>query len=82
MKIAIVGSGIAGLTCAYLLNRQHDIQVFEASDWIGGHTHTVDVQVEGRSYAIDTGFIVSTTGPTPTSSACWSRSASPSSPPR
>ncbi|VXC62220.1 NAD(P)/FAD-dependent oxidoreductase [Pseudomonas sp. 8O] len=58
MKIAIVGSGIAGLTCAYLLNRQHDIQVFEASDWIGGHTHTVDVQVEGRSYAIDTGFIV------------------------
>ncbi|XLX41481.1 NAD(P)/FAD-dependent oxidoreductase [Ectopseudomonas mendocina] len=58
MKIAIVGSGIAGLTCAYLLNRQHDIQVFEASDWIGGHTHTVDVEVQGRSYAIDTGFIV------------------------
>lgn len=58
MKIAIVGSGIAGLTCAYLLNRQHDIQVFEASDWIGGHTHTVDVLVDGRSYAIDTGFIV------------------------
>ncbi len=58
MKIAIVGSGIAGLTCAYLLNRQHDIQVFEASDWIGGHTHTVDVEVEGRSYAVDTGFIV------------------------
>lgn len=58
MKIAIVGSGIAGLTCAYLLNRKHDIQVFEAGDWIGGHTHTVDVQVEGRRYAIDTGFIV------------------------
>ena len=58
MKIAIVGSGIAGLTCAYLLNRKHNIQVFEAGDWIGGHTHTVDVQVEGRRYAIDTGFIV------------------------
>ena len=58
MKIAIVGSGIAGLTCAYLLNRKHDIQVFEAGDWIGGHTHTVDVQVEDRRYAIDTGFIV------------------------
>jgi uncharacterized protein len=58
MKIAIVGSGIAGLTCAYLLNRHHDIQVFEASDWIGGHTHTVDVEVNGRPYAIDTGFIV------------------------
>jgi len=58
MKIAIIGSGISGLTSAYLLNRQHDIQVFEASDWIGGHTHTVDVQVAGRSYAVDTGFIV------------------------
>ena len=58
MKIAIIGSGIAGLTCAYLLNRKHDITVFESSDWIGGHTHTVDVEVGGRPYAIDTGFIV------------------------
>jgi predicted NAD/FAD-binding protein len=58
MKIAIVGSGIAGLTSAYLLNRKHDISVFEAADWIGGHTHTVDVSVAGRDYAIDTGFIV------------------------
>ncbi len=58
MKIAIIGSGIAGLTSAYLLNRNHAITVFEASDWIGGHTHTVDVQVHGQSYAVDTGFIV------------------------
>ncbi|MGE8495872.1 MAG: NAD(P)/FAD-dependent oxidoreductase [Pseudomonas sp.] len=58
MKIAIIGSGISGLTSAYLLNRRHDITVFEAGDWIGGHTHTVDVEVEGRSYAVDTGFIV------------------------
>lgn len=58
MKIAIIGSGIAGLTSAYLLNRRHQISVFEASDWVGGHTHTVDVEVDGRSYAIDTGFIV------------------------
>jgi predicted NAD/FAD-binding protein len=58
MKIAIVGSGIAGLTSAYLLNRAHEVTVFEAAQWIGGHTHTVDVQVEGRRYAIDTGFIV------------------------
>lgn len=58
MKIAIIGSGISGLTCAYLLNRQHDITVFEASDWVGGHTHTIDVQLAGRDYAIDTGFIV------------------------
>ncbi len=58
MKIAIIGSGIAGLTSAYLLNRSHHVSVFEASDWVGGHTHTVDVEVGGRSYAIDTGFIV------------------------
>ncbi|HUE93195.1 NAD(P)/FAD-dependent oxidoreductase [Pseudomonas sp.] len=58
MKIAIIGSGIAGLTSAYLLNRSHDIRVFEAGDWIGGHTHTVDVQVAGQRYAVDTGFIV------------------------
>lgn len=58
MKIAIIGSGIAGLTSAYLLNRSHDISVFEAGDWIGGHTHTVDVQVAGQGYAVDTGFIV------------------------
>ena len=58
MKIAIIGSGIAGLTSAYLLQREHDITVFEAQDWIGGHTHTVPVRLDGREYAVDTGFIV------------------------
>lgn len=58
MKVAIIGSGIAGLTTAYLLNRSHAITVFEAADWIGGHTHTVDINVGGRPYSIDTGFIV------------------------
>ena len=58
MKIAIIGSGIAGLTSAYLLSRSHDITLFEADDRIGGHTHTVNVSVEGKSYAVDTGFIV------------------------
>jgi predicted NAD/FAD-binding protein len=58
MKIAIIGSGIAGLTSAYLLNRSHQISLFEASDWVGGHTHTVDVEVAGQQYAVDTGFIV------------------------
>lgn len=58
MNIAIIGSGISGLTCAYLLNRQHQISLFEADDRVGGHTHTVDVTVEGRTYNVDTGFIV------------------------
>ncbi|KTC25271.1 FAD-dependent oxidoreductase [Pseudomonas putida] len=58
MKIAIIGSGIAGLTCAHLLQRQHAITLYESSDRIGGHTHTVDVQLGERHYAVDTGFIV------------------------
>ena len=58
MKIAIIGSGIAGLTCAYLLNRRHAITLFEAEPWVGGHTHTVPVSLDGQHYAIDTGFIV------------------------
>ncbi|ATP50855.1 amine oxidase [Pseudomonas sp. PAGU 2196] len=58
MRIAIIGSGIAGLTCAHLLSRQHALTVFEAADWVGGHTHTVDVNWGGQQYALDTGFIV------------------------
>ncbi|MDJ0879597.1 MAG: FAD-dependent oxidoreductase [Halieaceae bacterium] len=58
MKIAIVGSGISGLACAYYLQHQHDVHVFEQNQRIGGHTATVDVSVGGRQYAIDTGFIV------------------------
>ncbi|MGC5703512.1 FAD-dependent oxidoreductase [Pseudomonas sp. NFXW11] len=58
MKVAIIGSGIAGLTCAYLLNRRHEIRVYEAGSWIGGHTHTLDIQLDGQTHAVDTGFIV------------------------
>ena len=58
MKIAIIGTGISGLTAAWQLHRQHELTLFEANDYIGGHTHTVDVEVGGRQYAIDTGFIV------------------------
>lgn len=57
-KIAIVGSGISGLTCAYLLNKNHDITLFEAGEYVGGHTATKTVNVEGQSWDIDTGFIV------------------------
>jgi predicted NAD/FAD-binding protein len=58
MKIAIIGTGIAGNVAAYRLRRDHDITVFEAGDYVGGHTNTVDVTVAGRQYAVDTGFIV------------------------
>lgn len=58
MKIAVIGSGIAGMTCAHLLSEHHHIEVFESNDYIGGHTHTVDVEVQGQTYSVDTGFIV------------------------
>ena len=58
MKIAIVGSGIAGNVAAYRLHREHQITVFEAGDHVGGHTHTHDIEHEGRRVAVDTGFIV------------------------
>ena len=58
MKIAVIGSGIAGNVAAYRLSEQHDVTMFEAGDAIGGHTNTHDVDFEGRRYAIDTGFIV------------------------
>jgi predicted NAD/FAD-binding protein len=58
MRIAVVGSGIAGLASAWLLSRRHDVTLFEASGRPGGHTHTHDVRVNGREYAVDTGFIV------------------------
>lgn len=58
MKIAIVGGGISGLTCAYLLNQHHDVTVFEAESKPGGHSNTAEFELDGRDYRIDTGFIV------------------------
>jgi predicted NAD/FAD-binding protein len=58
LKIAIIGSGIAGNTIAYHLHQQHDITVFEAESHIGGHTHTHHIVHEGRHFTVDTGFIV------------------------
>ncbi len=58
-NIAIIGTGIAGLTCAYYLNRQgHRLKIYEAADYIGGHTHTVPTEYNGEQARIDTGFIV------------------------
>lgn len=58
MKIAIVGSGISGLTAAYQLHKAHEISLFEADDRLGGHTATIDVNEDGRILPVDTGFIV------------------------
>lgn len=58
MRIAIVGTGISGLTCAHHLHGRHDLALFEAGDHVGGHTHTHEVEAGGRRYAVDTGFIV------------------------
>jgi predicted NAD/FAD-binding protein len=58
MNIAIIGSGIAGLTCAWRLAGHHQVTLFEAGSTPGGHTATVDVTTPQGTYAIDTGFIV------------------------
>ncbi len=58
MRIAIIGTGIAGNVAAWKLRDRHDITVYEAADYVGGHTNTVEVEERGRVLAIDTGFIV------------------------
>ncbi|MCB1054341.1 MAG: FAD-dependent oxidoreductase [Acidobacteria bacterium] len=58
MDIAIIGTGVSGLVAAHLLAPDHRLTIFEADDRIGGHTHTVDVELGGRTWAVDTGFIV------------------------
>ena len=62
MRIAIVGSGISGLSAAWLLSRQHDVVLFEGNDYLGGHTDTHRVEVDGRTLEVDTGFIVHNPG--------------------
>lgn len=57
-KIAVIGAGISGLTACYKLQEQAELTLFEAGDYIGGHTATIDLSYRGRRYAIDTGFIV------------------------
>lgn len=57
-NIAIIGSGVSGLTTAYLLSKKHHVTVFEKNTYIGGHTATVDISLDNKRYAIDTGFIV------------------------
>lgn len=58
MKIAVVGSGISGLAAAYELCKTHQVVLFEADRRLGGHTHTVDLELDGIHQAVDTGFLV------------------------
>ena len=57
-NIAIIGAGISGLTSAYLLSREHNVTLYEAGDYLGGHTHTRMVKSGDREYPVNTGFIV------------------------
>jgi predicted NAD/FAD-binding protein len=57
-RIAVVGAGISGLASAWLLSRQYEVTLFEAGSYLGGHTNTVDVTLEGITHPVDTGFLV------------------------
>ena len=58
MRIAIVGAGVSGLVVAHLLHAEHDITVFEAADYAGGHANTIRVDTPNETHHVDTGFIV------------------------
>lgn len=58
MKLAVIGAGVSGLVAAHLLGRHHDVDVFEANAYAGGHTNTVRVDVDSQVHWVDTGFIV------------------------
>jgi len=58
MKIAVVGSGISGLSAAYYLSKKHHVDLFEKEDHFGGHSHTIDLNFESKKIAVDIGFIV------------------------
>ncbi|GGA78237.1 dehydrogenase [Arenimonas soli] len=78
MKIAVVGSGIAGLGAAWLLSRQHEVVLFERESRLGGHTHTHQVEQGGRAYRVDSGFIVFNPGNYPLLTKLFDELAVPS----
>ena len=57
-RIAVIGGGVAGLSAAWLLQRDYEVELFEKNDYVGGHTHTIEVPSEAGSVPVDTGFIV------------------------
>ena len=58
MKIAVIGSGISGLSAAYYLSKNHHVDLFEKEDHFGGHSNTIDINIEGKKISVDVGFIV------------------------
>ena len=58
MKIAVVGSGISGLSAAYYLSKKHHVDIFEKEDYFGGHSYTLDLTFESKKISVDIGFIV------------------------
>ena len=58
MKIAVVGSGISGLSAAHYLSKKHHVDIFEKGDHFGGHSHTLDLKIGTKKIAVDIGFIV------------------------
>ena len=58
LKIAIIGSGISGLTCAHILDKKHNVTIYEKNDYFGGHTHTHTINEDNRKINVDSGFIV------------------------
>tara|TARA_B100000427_G_scaffold108833_1_gene90269 strand:- start:3968 stop:5206 length:1239 start_codon:yes stop_codon:yes gene_type:complete len=58
MKIAVVGSGISGLSAAYYLSKKHHVDLFEKNDHFGGHSHTIDISINDKKISVDVGFIV------------------------
>lgn len=80
VRIAIVGTGISGLTCAELLRRRHDVTVFEAQGRAGGHANTVTVVLSDTTAAVDTGFLVYTEQAYPLLTRLFSRLGTPTQP--
>ena len=58
MKIAVVGSGISGLSAAYYLSKKHRVDIFEKEDHFGGHSYTIDLTFGSKKILVDIGFIV------------------------
>ena len=58
MRIAVIGSGVAGIGASWALSQAHDVTLFESNERVGGHSRTLEIELDGRTVPVDTGFIV------------------------